>query len=1043
MQVIIASEQQNPMWLYGSTYAYLRIYASTDFYTSDGISITAGQVGSPNWYQQYTCTVSGTTLTIPQVTLQSTTDSTVEAATYTAVLFDSRGTQRNIKLQNFRVDPSLAPASTWQALAMENVGISLSLWNQTWSIPQIVGYIDTRIGTSTTPYASSIVVGKSYLDTDPVVPTDPIAVASNSNRLTKNLSSDYSNSFATAILDIGGTEATLLVKDAVTVSSSTSIPANIQLRFEGAGIVTVTNTTFTVGSMLDPNNKQCFVLSGTGSVVFGSGSVDAINVAWFGSVGDCTAAINNAIASFTTVGDGGVIYIPQGAWITDGNHTLPSNVSVVGDGKTVTTLTASGNANQILGIGANTYNVLVKDITLDGDNHTITAFLCTAAYGDGSSGQLRFEAVTFKNSTHGFRILDTLSTEWQVAQASFDAQCVFTDNTYGVYCNSTNNTVQCDAFFEVADNQWAGYFERAGQWTFKGNEFAGSAYTGANQIETNTVVAAAGITGNGTAQSVVTATNMVGSPATVSVPVTTAMTTATLIADAFREALGNNPSVTSYFHIGGTGASIQLIAIDKNTTDAGNINFTINTGTATGITNSLTSTETISGLNPTSQQARGFYFGNSHGVATFVGTVDEGFSEFIVNDSEDLNSVITLLGSTVQGNISLNASCQLNTSCCSIADRAIRDGASSGTQYNSIGDSVSNTFYLSGAFRTLSARKTNNFAGSSVSGSSDTAFSINPARNLISSQYPIRSYQNENLFGQSTSQAQGEFLTSLDGSPHVRVGRCTQTGEPLFYYDIYRDYSTGYLHFAGNQSGFRGYVFDDPIYVPAISINGGTGLLTSNQTGTGNLVLATAPTISNPTLTTPTLGVAAATSIAIGGGTALTTSNQTGTGSLVLATSPTIATPTLTNPTVTTGSFTSPVLTTPAIGVATGTSLAVTGKVTSSSPTAGIGYVTGSGSTTTGTWGGAATINTITGQITMNNPGFSANTSYYVNVANSAYVAGATVVANIVGGATDPSQYGVSAAYASAGHFYICIRSYTAVSETLVFQFTIMLGATS
>ena len=116
--VVLAAESQTPQWLYGSTYAYLRIYASTDFYTSDGISITGGQVGSPNWYQQYTCTVSGTTLTIPQVTLQSTTDSTVEAATYTAVLFDSRGTQRNIKLQNFRVDPSLAPASTWQALAI-------------------------------------------------------------------------------------------------------------------------------------------------------------------------------------------------------------------------------------------------------------------------------------------------------------------------------------------------------------------------------------------------------------------------------------------------------------------------------------------------------------------------------------------------------------------------------------------------------------------------------------------------------------------------------------------------------------------------------------------------------------------------------------------------------------------------------------------------------------------------------------------------------------------------------------------------------------
>jgi|GEM_PF-1516925 len=43
-----------------------------------------------------------------------------------------------------------------------------------------------------------------------------------------------------------------------------------------------------------------------------------------------------------------------------------------------------------------------------------------------------------------------------------------------------------------------------------------------------------------------------------------------------------------------------------------------------------------------------------------------------------------------------------------------------------------------------------------------------------------------------------------------------------------------------------------------------------------------------PTFTTPTLGAAAATSIAVGGGTALTTTNRTGSGNLVLATGPTI-----------------------------------------------------------------------------------------------------------------------------------------------------------
>ena len=46
-----------------------------------------------------------------------------------------------------------------------------------------------------------------------------------------------------------------------------------------------------------------------------------------------------------------------------------------------------------------------------------------------------------------------------------------------------------------------------------------------------------------------------------------------------------------------------------------------------------------------------------------------------------------------------------------------------------------------------------------------------------------------------------------------------------------------------------------------IVINGGTALTTTNQTGTGNLVLATNATLANPTMTTPTLGAATATSL--------------------------------------------------------------------------------------------------------------------------------------------------------------------------------------
>jgi len=1043
-QVVLASEQQNPLWTYGGTYAYLRIYASTDFYTSDGISITGGQVGSSNWYQQYTCTVSGTTLTIPQVTLQSTTDSTVEAATYTAVLFDSRGTQRNVKLGNFRVDPSLAPSSSWEALTTFNQGTQLNFFNQTWTIPQIVGYIDTRIGASTTPYANSIVVGKSYLDVDPVVPTIPIAVASNSNRIEKNLYSDYGNSFATAITDIGATETTLIVKNAVTVSADTTIPANIHLDVRDEGLITVAanKTLIIIGSLIDPGNRQIFDLAASTSLVkFNVGAVNAINIAWFvGSAGVCTQALLTALESCNQNG-GGVVYFPEGTWTTDGGHAIQSNTTIVGASKD-TTLTAATAAAGIFTVGANIYNVLVKDITLNAANTALAAFRCAANYGDGSSGQIRFENVKFKNATYGFQIEDTLSTEWQVAQISFDAQCWFSNNTYGIWCNSVNNTAQCDAFFEVANSQWAGYFTNGGQWQFTG-EFAGSAYTGANQIETQTVVG--NVTVAGVATSVVTAAGMAGSPATVSIPVTTAMTTGTLIATAFRKALGSNPSVTSFFHIGGTGADIQLIALDPAAND-GTMNFTINTGTATGITNSGTSTHSVAGVARSAQQARGFYFSGTHGVFNFNGSEDEGFSEFIVNDANDLNSVINFTGATIQGNISLNAACQLNTTNCSIADRAIRDSATNGTQYTSLGDDIPSTFYISGAFRTLSARKPTNFAGSTVSGSGVTTFNINTSQSVISSQYPIRSFQNENLFAQSTSQAQVEALSSQNpGSPQLRVGQCTQTGEPLYYYNISRDYTTGWLNFSGNQTGFKSYVFDDTVYLPLLSINGGTGLATSNQTGTGNLVLATGATLvnatlTNPTMTTPTLGVASATSIAIGGGTALTTSNQTGTGSLVLATSPTITTPTITNPTVTTGSFTSPALTTPTIGVATGTSLAVTGLLKSSG-TAGIGYATGAGGTVgTGAWGGSVTLDKICGKISMSSTAFAANTSYHVTVNNSTVVDGDVVIVNLVSGATVSDQYQFQVADTTTGSFKIVMRSYNTYTDALVFRIAVIKG---
>jgi hypothetical protein len=96
----------------------------------------------------------------------------------------------------------------------------------------------------------------------------------------------------------------------------------------------------------------------------------------------------------------------------------------------------------------------------------------------------------------------------------------------------------------------------------------------------------------------------------------------------------------------------------------------------------------------------------------------------------------------------------------------------------------------------------------------------------------------------------------------------------------------------------------------ALATDSSKNLISVANTGTGNNVLAT-----SPTLITPVLGAASATSLTLGtalavasGGTGVTTS--TGTGSVVLSTSPTLVTPVL--------------------GVATGTSLQLSGLTVSS-----------------------------------------------------------------------------------------------------------------
>lgn len=150
----------------------------------------------------------------------------------------------------------------------------------------------------------------------------------------------------------------------------------------------------------------------------------------------------------------------------------------------------------------------------------------------------------------------------------------------------------------------------------------------------------------------------------------------------------------------------------------------------------------------------------------------------------------------------------------------------------------------------------------------------------------------------------------------------------------------------------------------------------------------------------------------------------TGTGSDVLATSPTLVTP--------------------VIGVATGTSLAATGAL-SSSGTAGIGYATGAGGTVTQATSKATafTLSKITGQITLNNAALAADTTVSAVWTNTTISATDIVVFNHVSGGTlGAYTFNAQCAAASAT---LNIHNVTpgSLSEAPVIQFAVIKGVTA
>lgn len=163
------------------TAAVLKVYATQNFF-GGLVEYVGGPVGNAYFCKSVNCTIAGGQVTIPQVDLESTTDSSSPQARYIALLYTPLGTLITGLLagEEFAVPPETP--TTWSALEAYNAARRVQMQDGFYTAQQV----DARLAelTGAAAKASELVIGATKLDVAAANPNDPIAIGSNSPLVT-------------------------------------------------------------------------------------------------------------------------------------------------------------------------------------------------------------------------------------------------------------------------------------------------------------------------------------------------------------------------------------------------------------------------------------------------------------------------------------------------------------------------------------------------------------------------------------------------------------------------------------------------------------------------------------------------------------------------------------------------------------------------------------------------------------------------------------------------------------------------------------------
>jgi hypothetical protein len=479
----------------------------------------------------------------------------------------------------------------------------------------------------------------------------------------------YAN-FAAALSAIGATPTTLLIDTDVSITGSTTVPANVKIfPTNGAKFTISSGQTLTInGAMKDPGNVQIF--AGAGEVLFAKGTVPYYNTAWRTGPTDnvdATKAITEGLAN-AAAWLGGVVQLPPGVWLTTGNHFVDDGTRIAGAQQqlnsgygTVVKMT-SGSGDPIFYTnatsGLDSWNITFEHFKIDGNNSTSTG-IYIGTTSTGAMGDLQIRDMQIVQCNIGIDY-DNGATNLQVVDFVM-RNCQFAANIVADFrCDAVNNNLYFErcAFITNTTGNIPARLTSNGNVLFNSCEFMGMDTGYRRQVEKNTVVAASGITSSGNARVVVTWPGILGSPITVTVPVTTtAHTTAALIAEALVQGLRAHATIVSTFYVNYNGADIYIAALDPAANVSG-ANFTIEDVTSAGITDSLTSTTDTAGVAQTGQSTAVLIQGNDRPTITFLNCQDEAYVTSIKKDSGvgGLSNAVVLMGSNLQGILDFRSS---------------------------------------------------------------------------------------------------------------------------------------------------------------------------------------------------------------------------------------------------------------------------------------------------------------------------------------------------------------------------------------------------